>query len=125
MGPEKGSSKTARHSAGPHAGREDLATAGEIAGRLRSRLGSEIDRIVLFGSRAKGIPKPNSDFDLFVVVPSRNQRVIDEIYDETTEYELTHGIDVSLKVYSRDALRRHQELGTPFIRSVQATGVEL
>ncbi len=49
-----------------------------MRGRLLEAWGKHIDRIILYGSRAKGEARPNSDFDLLVVydgaVPRRKAR---------------------------------------------------
>jgi type III restriction enzyme len=47
---------------------DDLATARRLADAIRARDGSRIRRIILFGSRARGEARPDSDFDLLVVV---------------------------------------------------------
>lgn len=43
------------------------AVLKEMKSRLLDRWGDQIDRIVLYGSRATGDARPDSDFDLLVV----------------------------------------------------------
>lgn len=122
----KRSSPDSRRAADPKEPREeDLAIAREVAARLKARLGPRICRILLFGSRARGTAKPYSDFDMMLVLPKRDRGSIDEIYEVTYDFELEHEIDLSLKVYSEEAFRRADERGTPFVRSILETGVEL
>ena len=47
---------------------DDLATASAIAGRLASEGLGRVRRVVMIGSRARGDPREDSDFDLVVVV---------------------------------------------------------
>jgi uncharacterized protein len=47
----------------------DLAIAQELTRRILEALGSRVCRIILFGSRARGDARPDSDFDLLVVLP--------------------------------------------------------
>ena len=104
---------------------KDLDVAKEIARRLRGRCKSNIEEILLFGSRAKGIAKPYSDYDFLVVLTHRDVRLIDELYAETQDFELQHQIDVSLKIYGKDDFERMRALGTPFMRSVSKTGIRV
>lgn len=46
----------------------DLAVARQLADRIVAGGGERVSRIILFGSRARGDAKPDSDFDLLVVV---------------------------------------------------------
>ncbi|MBM3219770.1 MAG: nucleotidyltransferase domain-containing protein [Candidatus Rokubacteria bacterium] len=46
----------------------DLPIAQVLAERVVSRFGSEVRRVILFGSRARGDARSDSDFDLLVVV---------------------------------------------------------
>lgn len=43
------------------------AVLEEMKARLLDRWGDQIDRIVLYGSRATGDARPDSDFDLLIV----------------------------------------------------------
>ena len=45
---------------------------GEIVSRIRAA--THPDRIILFGSRARGTPRPDSDFDVLVVQESEEPR---------------------------------------------------
>src|SRR5262245_20753324 len=44
------------------------AAVEEFATRTRARLGSRLDRLVLFGSHARGEARDDSDVDLLVVI---------------------------------------------------------
>ena len=105
--------------------RKDLDIAKEIARRLRKRIGPELEQMLFFGSRARGIPKPYSDYDFLIVLRHRNTAIIDEIYEETTDFELEHEIDVSLKLYSVDDFKWKMAMGVPFMKSILQSGIPL
>lgn len=83
-----------------------------------------IERLVLFGSRARGDHRPDSDYDLLVVAP-RDPAVLDVLYDAVMDVLLTHGRLVSLKVLDPREFERLRALGTPFMNRVSAEGVPL
>src|SRR5262245_30001907 len=84
---------------------------------------SAIERLVLFGSRARGDHRPDSDYDLLVVVGRRDPLVIDALYEAVMDILLGHGRLVSLKILESDELARLQALRAPFATRVAAEGV--
>ncbi len=53
---------------------DDLATAREMARRIVEVAGDRVERIILFGSRARGDAHPDSDYDLLVVTSDEMTR---------------------------------------------------
>ena len=86
---------------------------------------SELDRLILFGSRARGDSKPGSDYDILVVMPEKDRQVIDALYDATMQvlYK-THRL-ISLKIYRKADFDRFSAMPTPFMRSVLHEGVRI
>lgn len=84
-----------------------------------------IDRLILFGSRARGDHAPHSDYDVLVVLPEKDRSVIDALYDATMAVLFrTHRL-ISLKIYRRDEFDRLASLPSPFLRNVLREGVTL
>jgi len=81
-----------------------------------------IERLVLFGSRARGDHRPDSDYDLLIVAP-REPALLDTLYDAVMDVLLTHGRLVSLKVLDPREFERLRALGTPFLTRVSAEGI--
>jgi uncharacterized protein len=81
-----------------------------------------IDRLILFGSRARGDHRPDSDYDLLVVA-RRDPALLDALYDAVMDVLLTHGRLVSLKVLGPREFERLRALETPFLSRVTAEGV--
>ena len=80
----------------------------------------------LFGSRARGSERPDSDYDLLLVVNedfSLNER--DILYDAVMDILLETGRLVSLKIFKESVFARLKGLNTPFIRHVLEEGVQI
>lgn len=97
----------------------------EFTSTLVAKLGSALEKVILFGSRAEGRAKPWSDYDLLVVVSRKEYKLIDEIYDLVTDFLLSHGVDISLKIYTSDEYKKKMDLPTPFMRRIQERGIIL
>ncbi|MDI6791720.1 MAG: nucleotidyltransferase domain-containing protein [bacterium] len=93
-----------------------------FTGRLIRDFEPGIRKIILFGSRAKGIAAPYSDYDLLLVLKERDRRLIDQIYDLVTDFLLDYGADISLKIYSEKDFEKKLVMRTPFIMEVTKTG---
>ena len=98
-----------------------------IANRIRTEI-KNIDpkaMVILFGSRARGNARKESDWDVLILIDSLNvdeaeNRFRDKIYD----LELDTGEIISLFVYNKkDWNSRHKV--TPLYRSIKKEGVVL
>ena len=96
----------------------------EFLDRIRG-IRSSVDRLVLFGSRARGDHRPDSDYDLLVVVGQRDPLVVDALYEAVMDILLAHGRLVSLKILDRRELTRLQALRAPFVTRVTDEGVQV
>ncbi len=54
----------------------------------------QIERVVIFGSRAKGTDKPWSDFDLAVIAPTLSDRDFSQLWNEIDELPLAFKLDL-------------------------------
>lgn len=91
---------------------------------LRERLGPRVQRVVLFGSRARGTAMPGSDVDVLVVVDERDPGILDMIYELAAGLSLESGLQLSAKVYTAGRFEQAVREGNPFIRRVLQEGVE-
>jgi HEPN domain-containing protein/predicted nucleotidyltransferase len=93
----------------------DLATAFEVTERIRAGLGEALHMIVLFGSRARGDARPDSDFDFLVIAdfsdPSYSNR-LQEIrrftgyFGHTADYILATPAEFETKLLFRRAVKK-------------------
>ena len=98
-----------------------------IATRIRTEI-KRIDpkaRIVLFGSRARGDAKKDSDWDLLILIDSLDIRELEDLFrDKIYDLELETGEIISMFVYNnKDWTSRHKI--TPLYKSIKKEGVVL
>ena len=86
--------------------------AREIASRFRP------ERIMLFGSYAYGRPSPDSDVDLLVVMPTRNE--IDQAVRIRRKFDAPFPVD--LIVRTPQGLARRLKWGDWFLREIVGQG---
>jgi predicted nucleotidyltransferase len=98
---------------------------------LATRIRTEIKRIdpkakvVLFGSRARGDAKKDSDWDLLILIDSLNIRESEDLFrDKIYDLELETGEIISMFVYNnKDWTSRHKI--TPLYKSIKKEGIVL
>ena len=103
--------------------KEDIET--KFINQITSIFPNQIAKVILFGSRAKGISKPGSDYDFLIVLKDKDRKITDEIYDVVTDFLTEYGVDISLKVYNEKIFQQLSSIPTPFMASVLKTGKEL
>ena len=77
------------------------------------------ERIILFGSYAYGTPTPDSDVDLLVVMPTRNQIEQAVRIDEAIE---ERGFPLDLLVYTPKVLAQRLRLGDSLMQVIVSRG---
>lgn len=102
---------------------ENIVT--EFTDKVLSRHNEAIIKIILFGSRAKGVFRPDSDYDFLIVLRKADRAITDDIYDLVTDFMLDYGVDISLKIYREEKYQSMAAASTPFFISVMKTGREL
>ncbi|HEY3356089.1 MAG TPA: nucleotidyltransferase domain-containing protein [Polyangia bacterium] len=103
----------------------DRAVARAYAARLRARLGEEVVRVSLFGSRARGEARPDSDLDVLVVVRRHGCDLRHGVFAEATDIELESNLLLSPKVVTAADYARLHESGLPFWSNLARDEVEL
>jgi uncharacterized protein len=90
---------------------------------LKDTLRDDSVEVRLFGSKARGDDRRDSDLDLLVVVSGAAWQLADEVYAVATDLLLETGICLSPKVLGRAEYERLMREETPFIMNVAAEGV--
>ena len=95
----------------------DRSVIQDLADRIAREFRPE--RIILFGSYASGVPSPDSDVDLLVVLPHRDKgwRVATQIRRRVRP---TFAMD--LIVRTPEQLRERRALGDPFVQEILERG---
>jgi predicted nucleotidyltransferase len=102
---------------------ENRKLAEEFSRYLKAKYGDRIERIILFGSVARGDDRQDSDVDLLVVALGDWFALQRELAGDAVDWLLRSGVYLSTKVFSREDFARLQ--GTGFGRKVIAEGVPL
>ncbi len=93
---------------------------------LASITREKIKKIYLFGSRARGTHRPDSDYDLLLVV-EEGFSIADreQLYDSVMDVLLETGRLISLKIFKESLFKKLTAIPTPFMGHVLNEGVLL
>ena len=77
--------------------------------RLEAVYGDRLDRVILYGSRARGDARPDSDVDLLVVLRGEYaayRELKERLVPMSLDLLDTYGVDVSAQPYRREEVDR-------------------
>ena len=83
------------------------------------------EKVILFGSYAKGNATADSDVDLLVVAPTKERFFERMASVRRLIRNLRDGLSVSPIVLTPGELEKRREAGDPFVREILQTGVSL
>lgn len=92
---------------------------------LELKFAKDLEKIILFGSRAKDMSYPDSDYDFLIVINKKSKGLTDAIYDIVMDFLLDYGADISLKIYTKERFDHGMSCLTPFMQEVDRTGIVL
>lgn len=96
-----------------------------IAGIERAGLTNKIEKMYLFGSRARGDERPDSDYDILIVTNHPNREFRSKIYDVVIDVLLETQRDISLKIRKTEEYKRLCRMRTPFMQNVLREGIRI
>ena len=84
-----------------------------------------IERLIVFGSRARGEDDHDSDLDLAVIVSKRNDDVDNKLYNAAyaVMMEFDFSPIISLKVFDSHSFEKHLKEGFSFYRHLVEEGI--
>jgi len=95
----------------------------EIRELLVAKFGSEIERVILFGSQAEDAQRPDSDFDILVVLKNPHDwRMRRQISEVCYDIDLKYDIRTDIKTISAGELREPRGR-QPFIQRALKEGI--
>ncbi len=92
---------------------------------LRQVAGENIEKIILIGSYARGDQTEESDIDIVILLKANSKELRERIYDYLLDFTLEHNVDISLKLIKRSTYQEWKEWSDPFVKSVEAEGIEV
>lgn len=90
-----------------------------------SPLGENIKEIYLFGSRCRDDWRPDSDYDILIVVDRKDREFTSKLYDAVMDILLDTGRLISLKIFTASEFNRLKSIPTPFMYIVTKEGIRL
>ncbi len=96
--------------------REEIAR--EFTDQVLSRFKDGIEKIIMFGSVARGESGTNSDIDVLVVTRQKDIGMMKEICGVAYDISIRRFADISPKIYSHDEILRSLRVMTPFIEEI-------
>jgi uncharacterized protein len=95
----------------------------DFATQLKQALGTHLRELWLFGSRARGEARPDSDYDLLVLVDHDTTDLRDRILDLQVEMLNRHDALVTTLLQTQEGWRRQQ--GYPMAINIAREAVRL
>ena len=98
-----------------------------IAQRLKRRLQeiTSVNRIVVFGSCARGTADSDSDLDIYIELPELDAALRDNIREIAWEISLDEGILVSTFVVATPAISDGPIGANPILRTIATEGISI
>jgi len=90
---------------------------------LKQVLGGQLIELKLFGSKARGDDRADSDMDVLVIVASEDWHIRDTVYDVATDVLLQMDVCISPKVISKSRFVQLCKEGTSFIHNVSKDAI--
>ncbi len=100
---------------------EQAQVLSRIRGSIQAQFGRHLKRIVLFGSRARGDAKPDSDYDLLVVVDEVNRNMKDAIDEIAGQMLYQFGVVMAAFLTSESTARGRKF--DPLFMNIEKEGV--
>ena len=93
--------------------------------RLGTVLNDELIEVKLFGSKARGQGRKDSDLDVLVIVSSDDWRLCDRVYEIATDLLLDTGVCISPKIISMNQYNQLLREEAPFVKNVNQDAVTI
>ncbi len=91
---------------------------GEFRIRVQTALQDQEMQVKLFGSKARGEGRKDSDLDVLVIVSGDDWHLCDRVYEVATDLLLETGVCISPKIVSVNQYHQLLEENAPFVRNV-------
>lgn len=103
----------------------DLEAIKNFKKQLNTSLKNDSPKLILFGSKARGDFRNNSDLDILVILKRSTLAKKNFVSDLATDLFLKYQADLSPHIYSEKEFKKLSNLQTPFTQMVKKEGVKL
>jgi predicted nucleotidyltransferase len=101
------------------------SAVAQFVSRARAALGQNLVDVRLFGSRARGDSRPDSDIDIALIVETNRARAEDVAIDIAFEVNVASDLYISPRVIERQVLEHPVWRATGFVQALEREGVAL
>lgn len=84
---------------------------------------TQVRRLVVYGSRARGQAAPDSDLDVFVELPNLTPELRRQVSEVAWAVSLEKGLVITTFVASTDALKNSPLAADPILKSIAREGI--
>jgi predicted nucleotidyltransferase len=104
---------------------KDKIIVQDVKGRLSEEIRDHVERLIVFGSRARGEAHADSDLDLIALVDKKTPEIEKALDDAAYEVMWDHDFDpiISLKVFSRSKFENSVARGLSFYKNIDTQGI--
>lgn len=107
------------------AGRSEIEILKELKGVLETLLGSQLVKMVLFGSRARGDYNEESDMDVAIIIRRLTKELKHQILDKVAEFELNHLMPISVLILSEEEFNQLKKRERGIALDIEREGLPL
>ena len=97
----------------------------DFSEQVYHKLGGSVVSILLFGSKARGDYRKNSDTDILVVLKNPSEDQINYIYGVVMNLVGKYKIYLSVKIFSEKEFEHYKSIPTMFISNVLKDGIKV
>jgi predicted nucleotidyltransferase len=90
---------------------------------VEKMFGDNLEEVRLFGSKARGEGRRDSDLDIMVIISNGDWHMCDVVYGIATDILLETEVIVSPKIITRKEYNLLRDSGTAFIKNVIQEGI--
>ncbi|MBA3047923.1 nucleotidyltransferase domain-containing protein [Patescibacteria group bacterium] len=95
----------------------------EFKKELKKKLSNRLIKIILFGSKARGDARKDSDIDVLIIVKRKSERTMNFIFDKKIEIDCKYNVFISPKIYTADEYSYYNSIPTIFMHFISQDGV--
>ena len=96
-----------------------------FADEIRSLFGDRVEKILLYGSYARGEESPGSDVDIAVLLAEKRREDRKKVQELAEEWMQETELRFSARVFEKDDFDEKVEEGYSFYKNVKEEGVEI
>ena len=101
-----------------------IKSLSEMSDRIYRIYGEELDKVILYGSYARGDQTSESDVDIAVVIRKDTERMHDKLLDLVVDYELDLAVTLSVVPIEYDNFVEWSKV-LPFYKNIDREGIIL